>query len=153
MQPTLFMICGLPGSGKTTKAKEIEVQQSAVRFTPDEWIVDVFGVDLPRDRRDAVRQPIEDLQWNVAKRVLSLNCNVVLDWGFWSRGERMKYKQEAEALGAKVQIVFLNIPVEELWSRISQRPESQQGTLHITKQELEKWAGMFESPTKEELAD
>jgi predicted kinase len=33
---TLFLICGLPGAGKTTLAKEIELARPALRLCPDE---------------------------------------------------------------------------------------------------------------------
>ena len=150
-QPILFMMVGLPGSGKTTKAKELETEYSALRLTPDELILLQYGNNLDRPQRDAAREPAEALQWQEAKKALAKGTNVVLDWGFWSREERNRYRQEAESLGAIVKIIFLDIPVEKLWTRISQRPESLQGTLHITKAELEQWSEMFEPPTEEEL--
>ena len=151
MQSTLFMICGLPGSGKTTIAKQLENEHSALRFSPDEWILALHGHELERPERNAVRDPMEALQWSVAKRALSVGCNVVLDWGFWSKEERTKYRTEAESIGAKVKVIFLNVPLEELWKRISNRPESLKGTLHITQEELEEWSHMFEAPTPDEL--
>lgn len=151
-QPTLYIIVGLPGSGKTTRAKEIESENSALRFTPDEWILSLYGNNLDRPQRDTVRDPIEALQWQVAKRALDLGCNVVLDWGFWTHKERTKYREQAEALGAKVNVIFMDVTVEELWSRISQRTESLKGTLHITRSELEQWHSMFEPPREEELS-
>ena len=36
MPPTLVLICGLPGAGKTTLAKQIERDLPAVRLTPDD---------------------------------------------------------------------------------------------------------------------
>jgi len=36
---TLHLICGLPGSGKTTLSKKIEAETGAIRFCPDEWII------------------------------------------------------------------------------------------------------------------
>ena len=35
---TLFIICGLPGAGKTTLAKKIEGSFSAVRISADDWM-------------------------------------------------------------------------------------------------------------------
>jgi len=148
-KPILFMIVGLPGSGKTTKAKEIEQKYSALRLTPDEWILHLYGSNLDRKHTDALRDPIEQLQWQVAKRVLSLGRNVVIDWGFWSASEREKYRHETEIIGAIAKIVFMDVPVDELWSRISGRPESQEGTLHFTRAELDEWASGFEPPAQE----
>jgi hypothetical protein len=34
----LIIVCGLPGSGKTTHAKLPEGRLSAIRFSPDEWM-------------------------------------------------------------------------------------------------------------------
>ncbi len=150
--PTLYLMVGLPGSGKTTRAKEIETEQSAIRLTPDEWTLDIYGQDSNRALNDSMRDPIEALQWKFAKRLLSIGCNVVLDWGLWSKEERTKYRGEAHDLGVDVKVVFLDLPIDELWERISQRPESQKGTLHITREELEQWSTKFEPPSEEELA-
>jgi predicted kinase len=152
MKPVLYLMCGLPGSGKTTTAKEIASKQAALRFNADEWILSIYGHELERPERDTVRDSIEALQWQTAKQALSLGCNVILDWGFWSRSERDQYRNEAEALGAEVKVIYLDFSIDELWQRISQRPESTKGTLHITKEELEKWATMFEAPNKDELS-
>ena len=151
-QPTLYIVVGLPGSGKTTRAKEIEFEHLALRLTPDEWILALYGNNLDRPQRDAVRDPVEAVQWQVVKRALSLGCNVVLDWGFWSHAERTKYRQEAEALGVIVKLIALDVTPDELWARISQRDESKCGTLHITRSELEQWASMFEPPNEQELS-
>ena len=148
---TLYMMVGLPGSGKTTRAKEIESAYSALRLTPDEWILALYGHDLDRPHRDAVRDRVEAIQWQVARRALALGCNVVLDWGFWSHAERAEYRQRAEALGARVSVVYLDATTDELWSRIAQRDESAEGTLQITRSELERWSTKFEPPTEEEL--
>src|SRR5688500_14717118 len=94
--PTLFLMCGLPGSGKTTLARRLEVEQKALRLTPDEWMETIVGDGYDEARRAAV----EAAQWEIAARVLSLGVNVILDWGFWSRVERDDYRARAKALGA-----------------------------------------------------
>ena len=150
--PILCLLVGLPGSGKTTRALEIEREHTALRLSPDEWILALYGPDLARPQRDAVRDPVEALQWSVARRALALGCNVILDWGFWSRAERDHYRQQAAALGATAQLIFLDAPREELWARIARRPESADGTLAITRDELDLWASWFEPLEADELA-
>jgi predicted kinase len=143
---------GLPGSGKTARAMAIEAGSGALRLTPDDWILSLYGTGLDRRRRDSVRAPVEALQWQVAKRVLELGCDVVLDWGFWSRTERAVYRRAGDALGARVRVVFLDTALDELWARVSRREESQAGTLQITRDELEEWSRRFERPTEDELS-
>ncbi len=149
---TLYLLVGLPGAGKTTRAKEIEAAHAALRLTPDEWILALYGEDLDRPRRDAVREPVEGLQWAVAQRALALGCNVVLDWGFWGRAERDAYRARGEELGARVRTIALDAEIEELWARITRRAESTMGTLTISRAELDEWSASFEPPTADELA-
>jgi predicted kinase len=153
LKPVLFLMVGLPGAGKTTRAKEIETRSHALRLTPDEWILALYGDKLDRRHRDAVRDPVEALQWEVAKRVLALGTSVILDWGLWAREERDRYRREAETLGAHTRVVFTDASLDELWRRVSQREESRAGTLGITREELEAWSKLFEAPTQDETQD
>ena len=41
---TLVLIVGLPGAGKTTQAKRLAAQRHAIRLTPDEWMIPLFGL-------------------------------------------------------------------------------------------------------------
>lgn len=43
--PVVYLIVGLPGAGKTTRAKELELAESALRLTPDE--VELRGAEIP----------------------------------------------------------------------------------------------------------
>ncbi|WP_371095634.1 AAA family ATPase [Streptomyces sanglieri] len=83
----LFLTCGLPGSGKTTLARRLEREWSALRLTADEWLHELHP-NLSGDELDAMRDPVERVQWSVAVRVLETGGNVVLDWGVWAREER-----------------------------------------------------------------
>jgi predicted kinase len=59
--PTLVVICGLPGAGKTTHARRLEQEMPALRFCPDEWM-QALGIDLyDEDRRD---RPVRGGTWD-----------------------------------------------------------------------------------------
>jgi len=143
---------GLPGSGKTTRAKEIEAAQNAVRFSPDEWITDLYGHRYDHEHHEQARAQVEKLQWVLGKRLLALGQSVILENGFWSRSDRQRYRDEAQDLGAEVKLDYQDVSVDELWRRSSKRPETQEvGMLHFTKNDLEEWAVIFEAPTQDEL--
>ncbi len=141
--PTLFLLCGLPGSGKTTLARQLEREQCALRLTPDEWIV-ALGIDTFDEPK---RAAIEAIQWNLAERALVLGMNVVIDFGVWSRQERDDFRSRAEALGARVELRFLDVPRDELWARLVRRG----GTLP-SEPEFAHWCTeLFEPPGPDEF--
>jgi len=147
---TLFLICGLPGSGKTVLAKQLERERRALRLTPDEWMESLFRTGYDEDMRAAV----EAVQWEIASRVLELGIDVVLDWGFWSRKERDEFRARARALGAKAVVRFLDVPVDGLWERITSRNEDlPPATFHVQEADLRLWANSFEPPTPDELEE
>lgn len=149
---TLYLICGLPGSGKTTLARQLEISRQALRLSPDEWIAQILADPNDIAERDRLRSPVESVQWDLAKRALALNVNVILEWGFWSKEERTYYRTEVEALGAQVELHYLNVDLSELWARLSRRNSNlPPGTFLVTKEDLELWAKTFEPPTDAEL--
>jgi hypothetical protein len=69
----VYLIVGLPGAGKTTRARELEISASALRLTPDEWQIMLFGDQNPPDKRDLVEGKLVQL----GMRAAELGTNVV----------------------------------------------------------------------------
>lgn len=152
--PTLYLMCGLPGSGKTTLAKQIEQKAAALRLTGDEWMHNLYpGISTPEAETGPCRGRVESVQWRIAVRALQLGCNVVVDWGIWSKDERDHCRSVARELGVRVVLCLLDPPVDELWTRLARRNAHQpEGTFNIPKAALLRWSERFERPTAEELA-
>jgi predicted kinase len=147
--PILFIMVGLPGSGKTTLARELEARHDALRLTKDDWMMALFGWGDFEDKREVV----EALLWSMGARALQLGLNVVLDYGLWARSEREDYRARAEALGARVDFRFLDVPHDELRRRIEARNgRLGAGDVPITAEQLEQMLPKFQRPTEEELA-
>ena len=148
-QARLILICGLPGSGKTTLARQLAVEVPAVRLCPDEWKHDL-GIDY-YDEQGRVR--LETRLWRLAQELLGLGQSVILENGFWAREEREELRLGARDLGVAVELRYLEAPVDELWRRLEIRnEEGRPGTAPIKREDLEKWSRQFEAPDATELA-
>ena len=139
----LILICGLPGSGKTTLAKELAPKVPAVRLSPDEWKHDL-GIDYYDEQR---RVQLENRLWRLGQELLTLSQSVILENGFWAREERDELRLSARTLGVAVELHYLEAPVEELWRRLQLRnDEARPGVAPIKREDLQRWALQFEAP-------
>jgi len=140
-----MILCGLPGSGKTTLGTKLASRLGAVRFAPDEWM-DALSIDI---YDEAMRAKIEALQWKLGQQLLALGLIVIIEWGTWGRSERDTLRLGARALGAAVELHFLSAPADVLFERIQRRGMENPP---IERSELSRWAEMFQAPTPEEMA-
>lgn len=148
-QARLILICGLPGSGKTTLAKQLARRAHAVRLSPDEW-KHALGIDY-YDEEGRIR--LEARLLAHAKELLALGQSVILENGFWTRQEREELRLAGQELGVAVELHYLAVPVDELWRRLDLRnEEAKPGTAPISRADLNRWAGQFEEPIATELA-
>ena len=141
----LIIVCGLPGAGKTTLAKSLESQSRAVRLSPDEWM-DALDINLWDERS---RAKIEALQWTLAQQLLKLGLRVIIEWGTWGRSERDALRLGARALGAAVELHYLEVPADVLFERIQGREMEDPP---IERHQLQQRYDTFQVPTPEEMS-
>jgi predicted kinase len=149
---TLYLMVGLPCSGKTTRAKELENELFALRLTPDEWHINLFGHDVYDPEHDKRHSLIEDRLWQIAARALSLGINIILDFGFWAKEERDDYRTRARKLGARSEVIFMDVDEEELMKRVRARNDNLTNTIAYIPEELMiSWIRFFQRPDADEL--
>jgi predicted kinase len=147
-RPTLFLTVGLPGTGKTTGARRLEVEEKALRLTKDEWVKALYGLAHPPSASDV----IEGRLLEIALRALELGNNVVIDFGLWARDERSALRQAAAELGATVEMRYFELPPAEQRRRLDRRQaEEPHTTWHMSDAELAEWASIISVPTQGEL--
>jgi predicted kinase len=148
----LFLTCGLMATGKTTVARRLETQRPALRLTCDEWMHQLYP-ELSGDELEHTRGRVEQMQWSVALRALELGCDVVIDWGLWTREQRDRLRSSAKTAGARVVLLSFEESRAELWQRLSHRnAAAPAGTFHITIGALDRAFRLFQRPTDDELA-
>jgi predicted kinase len=151
---TLYLICGMPGSGKTTLAKEIETHCKALRLCPDEWISSIIEDKNEKNELDRLREPVEGVIWDLTKKLLTFNVDIILENGFWSKEERLEFLHGAKQVDPQVRVIlhYLDLSIEDLWQRIQKRnSELPEDCFHITRKELDQWMGWFTPPNEEEF--
>lgn len=142
---TLFVMVGLPAAGKTSRARELAAERSALRLTPDEWMIPLFGQEQPEGKRTVLEGR---LLW-LALSALRAGVDVVLDFGVWARDERSALRALAASVGAEPELVYLEVDHEEQWRRVQGRSSST--TFQMTAADLAEWRQLFQAPDASEL--
>lgn len=144
----LFVLIGLPGCGKTTRARELEQDYHAIRLTPDEWMIPLFN----ESEADGKRDILEGRFVAVARQALRAGTNTVLDFGVWSKEERSALRTVAAQAGAECRLVYLPIDRAEQRRRLDKRAiEEPNTTFEISNADLDSFDGYFVEPQSEEL--
>jgi len=147
VRPEVIVLCGLPGSGKTTFARKVERERGAVRFSTDEWMADL-GFDYFDQVRDRLQARLDRL-W---RQLVEHQVSVILEDGSWKRAERDEIRRFASARQARVELHYFDIPLDVLRSRLDARNASPaHGVVPITQEVLEESVHRFEAPEPAEL--
>jgi predicted kinase len=144
-RPKLILVCGLPGTGKTTRAKQLEVELGAIRLSADDWM-EALSINLYEEE---MRGRIEALQWKLGKQLLTAGLTVIIEWGTWGRAERDQLRAEARRIGASVDLHYLSAPADIVFERIQRRGREEPP---IERSAVVRWFEAFEAPTVEEMA-
>jgi predicted kinase len=145
---TLILMVGLPGAGKTTRAKELATRHQALRLTPDHWMIPLFGESMA----DGKRFVLEGRLISIALQALRLGISVVLDYGLWGRDERSALRWLARASGAACRVVYLPVPKDVQLARIARRQETApHQTFPMNEAAVDQWRKQFQVPDAGEL--
>jgi predicted kinase len=128
----VYLLTGLPGSGKTTFAKALE-RNGVTRLSVDERILarhGRLGRDYPEADHLALLGPIVEEVRQQLVELIQAGRSVVLDHGLGRRAERDDYKRLVVEHGGTWRLVHFPIDRVELLRRLAVRnDEENTGTM------------------------
>jgi adenylate kinase family enzyme len=149
--PTVYLMLGLPGSGKSTFSKKLAENRNLDRFDFDLEYAK-FGGDLDDHKWDStIATKTYDAMKHWTAEQLTLNKSVVLDYCPWIKKDRLKFQEEIKSLDALSYIYYFEVDQEELLQRLVKRNTMHNGSQYVTKEMLDDFIKIFEVPIDESI--
>lgn len=154
---TVHLVFGPQGAGKTTCARQLEIEAEAVRFSIDEWMNQLFGPDLPMPLDfDWIMQRVrrcEERIWATGSAIAHQGGNVVLDLGFTKKDSRTAFAGLIDASGLPGQWHLVEAPHDVRRRRVMARNSARGETFsfEVTPAMFDFMEREFEPPTSDEL--
>jgi predicted kinase len=121
--PLVVMMCGVAGSGKTTFSQRLE-KEGFVRLSIDEEIWATkggYGVDFPIEKIEEYKKEAERTLRTRLLKLIHEKQQVVIDFSFWDRARRDRYKQLIEESGGNWKLIYLKVHPDNLRERLTLR--------------------------------
>lgn len=149
--PTVYLICGFIGAGKTTFAKKLERETGAVRITKDEWSIRLIGNDPTIAGYVEWDRKICGLSRDVAFQLAESGIDVIIDEGFWEREQRDEMRSRTGAIGAKAVLYYVETPIEAIWERVAGRNDNPtKDSFTISREMLDGYLKYWQPPSEDE---
>lgn len=152
MKPTVYMLCGLPGSGKSTHAQKLAAE-GLLKLSPDEEVYARFGragINYPKDQFLKYYETVlADLEKEISA-LLKQNRSFILDYGYWRKSHREKHRILIERYNATWKLLYFKASNELLTERLEKRNKRQDAnafpvTIEMLRDSIER----FEEPYNE----
>jgi predicted kinase len=157
MPPTLNLVFGPCGAGKTSYAYALGRREGAVVFVLDDWGERLFGpdVDGPIDFGWMAERlgRCRALIWSTAAAVLDAGTSVVLDLGLMRRADRARIREMAGEAGLSVRWHFVDAPREVRRARVAARNDAKGETFarEVPPEMFDMFEALYEAPAPAEL--
>ncbi len=147
--PTIHLIHGFIGFGKTTIAKRLEKEFPAIRFTHDELMIQTYGrnpEDFSQERFDIIDKIIKEKTIEEIKK----GNNIILDYGFWEKDTRKKYYDWAKKITPDVLFHAVQCDISLAKKRALERTKKHSEEFYIDEDIFNDRLKRFEPMTQEE---
>lgn len=151
MKPVVYMMLGLPGSGKTTFSKELQAELGIKRLAIDEEYSRLGGNISSTDWNKELAAKAGKYIRKRTAELVSQSESVILDLCPWTKQRRDEYRAYIKSIGAEAHIYYFDIDKEKLLLRLTERNNSG-GSHHIvTSETLNDYIQEFDIPLDEKI--
>lgn len=128
---TIHLMVGFIGFGKSTIAKKLAADISAVCLSHDDFMVMLYGRNLPEDEFRTKYNIVDEMLWSLATQIIKCGTDVIMDYGFWNKEKRFNAYSKAKKITNN--IVFHNVrcSMEIAKKRVLQRTKNDADALNI----------------------
>ena len=120
--PKVIALCGKICSGKTFYANKIKEGKNAVILSTDE--VTFYLMDNEQgERYDDFAKRVNEYLMKKAIDIVRAGANVILDWGFWSKEERINLTNYYKKYNIPVEWHYVDVTQEKWQDLIKKRNE------------------------------
>lgn len=151
----IIAICGKICCGKSYYAKQIKEQENAVILSTDEATYDLIGNEQG-ELYDAFAERVNKYLIKKAAEIVKADCNVVLDWGFWTKAERRETTKYFNQFGIDVEWHYVDIE-QSRWKQLIEERNNKikngngGSDFYVDEGLMEKLLSKFEEPTRDEM--
>lgn len=149
--PTLHMVCGKIGAGKSNLAARLRHETGAVLISEDAWLSGLFS-DQMTTPSDFVRfsAKLRDVLGPHVSSLLSAGMSVVLDFQANTVESRAWMRDLLEATGAAHQLHVLVTPDEVCLRRLRARNAGGDHPFTVTEEQFHRISKHYVAPTPDE---
>lgn len=151
----IIAICGKICSGKSYYAKQIKDKENAVILSTDEATYDLIDNEQGEFYNEFA-QRVNKYLMKKAAQIVNAGCNVILDWGFWTKEGRKEVTKYFNQFGIDVEWHYVDIEPSHWQQLIDERnTKIQNGNggsdFYVDEGLLNKLLQKFEEPSREEM--
>ncbi len=154
MSNQVILLCGKIASGKSYYAAKLQASQRAILLSSDALMLTMFE-NQEGEYHDMLAARGHCYLLGLAEEIVRGGCDVILDWGFWTKQSRAEVRQYFAQRQISTQLHYIDVPEDTWLKRIAKRNAAvQRGEVEayfVDEGLLRKLLGRFEAPSADEV--
>lgn len=151
----VIAVCGKICSGKSYYSKQLKEKINAVILSTDEATSDLINNEQG-EFYNIFAKRVNNYLAKKAVEIVKAGCNVILDWGFWTKQERREITDYFSKQGIDVEWHYIDIDNERWHQLIYKRNNKFQdgnggSDFYLDQGLMDKLLSKFEKPSKSEM--